>query len=169
MLLRKSIRHQLFFVTICLGAFSLSTTAQNETSLASRIVEALKAKEPNWTYRPFVEWSHEPLVPSEKHILTGTCRGPKSKTQDVQVRVYSVENIGDATAWLKPWRDKQVAEGWKVSAFQIGDEGYLSTYKNGERFEISLRKGTVVARAAAGYLDKVKEFAECVIDSVSPK
>ena len=56
-----------------------------------------------------------------------------------------------------------------MSAFQIGDEGYLSTYKNGERFEISLRKGTVVARTAAGYLDKVKEFAECVIDSVFPK
>jgi hypothetical protein len=79
-----------------------------------------------------------------------------------------VRQRNQATAWLEPFRSKQVAEGWEVSAFQIGEEGYFSKYKDGERFEISFRKGTVVTRTSAGDLEKLKEFAQFIVESVRP-
>jgi hypothetical protein len=170
MLPRKLICLRTLFVAICLGvSFSLPLTAESDSSLAKRIVDSLKAKEPNWTYHSFVESLHEPLVPSEKHIVTGWWYGPnfpKSKSQNVEVHVYSVESVAAARSWLKPWREKQVAEGWEVNPFQIGDEGYFAKYKNGERFEISFRKGNIVAKTAAGDLDTLKEFAQCVVESI---
>ena len=86
--------------------------------------------------------------------------------EDVNVAVYGVENHGEAAAWLAPVRDKHVAVGWRVSTYQIGDEGYLSKYKDGERFEIQFRRGSVVARIAGNNLRTVKDFAKCVIDQI---
>jgi hypothetical protein len=45
----------------------------------------------------------------------------------------------------------------------------LSKYKDGERFEISFRKGTVVGRTSAGRLSKLKEFAQFIVESIPPK
>ena len=61
---------------------------------------------------------------------------------------------------------KRVTVGWQVSAFQIGDEGHLSEYKDGERFEIAFRRGSVVAMIATNSLAAVKEFAECVVEQL---
>jgi hypothetical protein len=82
--------------------------------------------------------------------------------------VYSVDNLAEAAAWLEPFRGKHVAEGWEVSPFQIGDEGYFSKYKDGEWFEISFRKGTIVGRASAGDLKKLKDFAQVIVESIPP-
>jgi hypothetical protein len=157
---------------ICSLAFSLvvfpsvGIRAQSEASLPRRVVDALKAKEPNWKYVSAIESAHVPLVPSERRIIVGTWQGPKSPSQDVVVSVYSVENREEAAKWLQPFRDKHVADGWQISAFQIGEEGYLSKYKDGNRFEIEFRKGTVVARIAGDEADRVKEFAQCVFEQI---
>jgi hypothetical protein len=91
-----------------------------------------------------------------------------ARSQDVTVHVYSVDSLAEAAAWLEPFRNKHVAEGWEFSAFQIGDEGYFSKYKDGERFEFSFRKGAVVARTSAGDLNKLKEFAQFIVESIPP-
>jgi len=111
-------------------------------------MDALKAKEPNSKYIAAIESGRVPLVPSERRIIVGVWQGPKSRSQDVVISVYRVENREEAAKWLQPVRDKHVAAGWQVSAFQIGDEGYLSKYKNGNRFDIEFRRGTVVAKIA---------------------
>ena len=81
-----------------------------------------------------------------KRIVVGAWQVPKSRSQDVFVSVYSVENREEAAKWLQPVRDKHVAEGRHVNPFQIGDEGYLSKYKNGDRFDIEFRSGAIVAK-----------------------
>jgi hypothetical protein len=138
---------------------------QNEAALSSRIIEALKAKEPGWKYIASIE-NLSPLVPSQRRIFTGVWVSPKSHSEDVNVSVYGVENHGEAAAWLAPVRDKHVATGWRVNIYQIGDEGYLSKYKDGERFEIEFRRGSVVARIAGNDLRMVKDFARCIIDQI---
>jgi hypothetical protein len=126
-------------------------------------VNALQVKEPNWKYIGAIESGRVPLVPSERRIIVGTWQGPKARSQDVAVSVYSVENREEAAKWLQPVRDKHVADGWQVSPFQIGDEGYLTKYKDGDRFDIEFRKGTVVAKIAGDDRDRVKEFAQCIV------
>jgi hypothetical protein len=166
--LRKSICFQYFFLVLTFTVFSsFGISAQNEPSLSVRIVNALKVKEPNWKYIGAFESGRAPLVPSERRIIVGTWQGPKSRSQDVVVSVYSVENREEAAKWLQPVRDKHVADGWQVSPFQIGEEGYLSKYKHGDRFDIQFRKGTVVAKIAGDDPDRVKEFAQCIVEQTA--
>jgi hypothetical protein len=127
-------------------------------------MEALETKEPGWKHLPTIE--NLPGAPNEKRILTGVWASPKSRSQDVYVSVYRVENQREAAAWLERFRTKQVAPGWRVSAYRIGDEGYLSKYKHGERFEIEFRRGSVVAKIAGNDLPRAKDFARCVIGQV---
>jgi hypothetical protein len=143
---------------------STALNGQNETSLSSRIMEALKAKESGWKPIGLVE-NRILLVPSEKRILTAVWVSPQSRSKDVNLYVYSVESHGEAAAWLAPLRDKKVASGWQVSAYQIGDEGYLSRYKD-ERFEIAFRRGNVVTKIAGNDPRRVKDFAKCIVDQI---
>jgi hypothetical protein len=144
---------------------SMAVNGQNEPSLSSRIMEALKAKEPAWKPVASIE-NRMPLVPSERRIFTGVWVSPKTRSENVDVSLYSVENREEAAVWLGPVRNKQVAAGWQVSAYQTGDEGYLSKYKDGQRFEIEFRKGNVVAKIAGNNLRRVKDFAKCVVDQI---
>jgi hypothetical protein len=171
-----------FDIPICIGgamkhikvfcfAFGLvlcSSTAargQNKVSLSSRIMEALKTKEPGW--KPIAVIENRPLlVPSERSILHAVWTSPKSRSEDVNVSVYIVENHDEAVAWLGPVRKRQVAADWQVSTYQIGDEGYLSKYKDGERFEIEFRKVKVVANIAGNDLQRVKDSARCVVEQI---
>jgi hypothetical protein len=134
--------------------------------LSARIIDALKVKEPDWKYSGGVIDNTFLIVPSQKRIVVGRWQSPKSHSQDVVVAVYSVENRDEAAKWLQPVRGKHVAEGWHVSPFKIGDEGYLSKYKNGDRFDIEFRRGTVVAKIAGDDQDRVKEFAQYIVEQI---
>ncbi len=144
---------------------SLAVKGQNEPSLSSRIMEVLKAKESGW--RPIATIENRiPLVPSEKTILAVMWESPKSRSEDVSVSVYGVSNLGEAAAWLRPVRSGRVAPGWQVSVYQIGDEGYLSKFQDGKRFDIEFRRGNVVCKIAGDNLHRVSEFAKYIIDQI---
>jgi len=157
---------RVFCFVLVLGiSSSMTVHGQNGISLSSRITEALKTKEPGWKPIASIE-NRTPLVPSERRILTAVWSSPKSHAEDVNVSVYSVENHEEAAAWLGPARKRQVATGWQVSTYQIGDEGYLLKYKDGERFDIEFRKADVVAKIAGNDLRRVKDFAKCVVEQI---
>jgi hypothetical protein len=144
---------------------SMVVNGQNEVSLSSRIMKALKTKEPGWEPIGVIE-NRPLLVPSERSILYAVWTSPKSRSEDVNVSVYSVENHDEAVAWLGPVRKRQVAAGWQVSLYPIGDEGYLSKYKDGKRFEIAFRRGKVVAWVKGDDLRRIKDSARCVVDQI---
>ena len=165
--LRKLVGFQ-SVVALCLVFSPVGLEAQNESAsaLAQQITDALKTKKPDWKYIAAIESTHFPLVPSEKRIIVGDWSSPESPTQFILVSVYSVDSSGEAAKWLGPVRNKQVAAGWTVARFQIGDEGYLSKYKNGERFDIEFRKGSTVARISGDDRNTVKEFAQCIVEQI---
>lgn len=150
------------------AVFSPFGTMAQTPSLSSRIVSALRAKQPDWKYFGAIESGHIPLVPSEQPVTVGGWHGPNSASDDVLVFLYSVKNRKEATKWLEPVRDKHVYEGWQVSPFQIGDEGYLSEYRDGHQFEIEFRKGSVVTKIAGRDLNRAKEFAQCIVEEIDP-
>ena len=145
---------------------SATVTGQDEPHLDSRIMEALKAKKPEWTPIAVIESGRVPLVSSEKRIVAAVWQNPKSHSEDVNVFVYGVANRVEAMAWLEPVRNRQLAPGWRVSIYQIGDEGYLARYKDGGRFEIQFRRGIVVAKIAGDALRLVKDFAKCIVQQI---
>jgi hypothetical protein len=112
--------------------YSATVARQVEPPLDSRIMAALNALEPEWTPIAVIESGRVPVVPSEKRIVAAMWQNPKSHSEDVNVLVYGVANRVEAMALLEPFRNRQVAAGWQVSIYQIGDEGYLANYKDGE-------------------------------------
>lgn len=80
--------------------------------------------------------------------------------------MYSVGSRSQAAKWLRPDIDQRLADGWQVTTFKIGDEEYLSKNKNGDRFVIEFRSGTVVARIEADDVVRVKEFAQTVVEQI---
>ena len=153
-----------FCVTLC---SSMAGAGQDESLLESRIAQALKDKEPCWKPIAVIESGRVPLVPSEKRILVATyeCEQLGGAREGVNVSIYSVENTEQATEWLRPIRSKQVAPGWRISSYHIGDEAYLAKYKAGERFEIEFRKGRVVGKVAANDLARLDNLRS----ALSPK
>ena len=145
---------------------SATFARQDVPALESRIIEALKAQEPEWTPIAVIESGRVPLVPSEKKIVVQVWQNSNSHSADVSVFVYSIANRVEAMAWLEPFRNKQVATGWQVSIYQIGDEGYLAKYKDGERFELEFRRGIVVAKIAGDDPRLVKDFAKCIVQQI---
>jgi hypothetical protein len=159
---------QIFCLTFALAlCSSTSVRAQNE-EFASRVIDALNASEPGWRYVPVFESAHTRPVPSEKRIVVGIWRH-ESDREEVHVWIYQVESRREAAKWLKPGRTKQSALGWHISGYRIGDEGYLSKYRNGERFDIQFRTGNIVCKIAGDSLTSISAFAQHTVDQVSAK
>lgn len=150
---------------------SMTVEGQNQSSVASKITEVLKAKEVGWTFIAAVESGRVPIVPSEKRILVGIWESPKvaGASERVHVFIYEVENPGEAAVWLKPVSNGQVADGWQISSYRIGNEGYLANYRVGKRFEIQFRSGNFVGKIAGGELSRVQEFAKYIVARVPTK
>ena len=76
--------------------------------------------------------------------------------------IFQVNSSTDAKVSLSPVREGKVARGWKVERLKIGDEGYLTTFKNGGRFEIQFRKGTIVVSVSSDSFPLGDRFAQLV-------
>jgi hypothetical protein len=162
---------EILCVVLGLLCFSTFVEAQKEPSLESRLTEAIKTKEPGWTFVVAIESARVPIVPSEKRILVAIWNSPSASkvSENVEVHIYQVENSKEAAAWLNPVRSGQVAAGWMVSSYRIGDEGYVSEYQDGKRFDIEFRRGTIVGKVAGDDRGKVKEFATRIVDQLPAK
>ena len=150
---------------------TMTEEGQNQSSVASKITDVLKAKEAGWTFVDAIESGRVPIVPSEKRILVGIWESPKldGVSENVQVSIYEVESPAEAAVWLKPVRNGQAASGWKISSYRIGDEGYLANYRDGKRFEIQFRSGNFVGKIAGDGLSRVREFTQWIVAQVPAK
>jgi len=155
------------FVLVLTLCCSMAAKAQNESSLSSRVIGAIQAKEPDWKPIATIQ-DRVPLVPSEKRILVTVWTRRKSSgiSELVETSIYGVENAERAAAWLRPLRTAHVAPGWHIGIYRIGDEGYVAKYKDGKRFEIQFRRVNIVSKIAANDLDKAREFAEVIAEQI---
>lgn len=111
-----------------------------------------------------------PLVPSQTPLVVeGWDHTSESgKRERVELEIFQVANRTDATMSLSPVREGTQETGWKVERFKIGDEGYLSKFKNGRRFEIQFRKGTIVVTVSSDSFPLASRFAELVAAQIDP-
>jgi hypothetical protein len=135
-----------------------------ETPLVAKVENAIRSTEPGWRYTRGIFNAPPPLVPSQRPLVVDAWdHTSKSGTREsVEVMIFEVNSSTDAKMFLSPVREGKVARGWKVEKLKIGDEGYLSTFKNGGRFEIQFRKGTIVVSVSSDSLPLVDRFAQLV-------
>lgn len=153
----------LLFVTLPL------TKAQDESPLVVRVERIIKDKEPNWRYIRGIQSGRVPRVPSEKILVTSLWERKRKdgKREGVNVNIYEVSSASEAGNWLKPISAGDVATGWKVEKYQIGEEAYLSKFQNGRSFSLHIRKNNVVVEVSGESLDSVKRFAQHVVSGIA--
>src|SRR5206468_1800069 len=101
-------------------------------------------------------------VPSERPLVVSECdhTSKSGKRESVDVKIFQVDSRNDAQLSLSPVREGKVAKGWKVQRLKIGDEGYLATFRNGARFAIHFRKGTIFVRVSSDSFRVVERFVQ---------
>src|SRR5256885_977822 len=137
----------LLIVALTLGMLVVAThDARAETPLVAKVENAIRSTEPGWRFTRGILNAPPPLVPSQRPLVVEawdhTSKG--GTRESVEVMIFQVNSSTDAKMSLSPVREGKVATGWKVERLKIGDEGYLSTFKNGGRFVIQFPKVTVV-------------------------
>ncbi len=155
----------LSIVVILFGTVVVATSnASAKTQLVDRVENAIRSTEPGWRCTRAIWNAPPPLVPSQKTLVVEAWdhTSESGKRESVEVRIFQVDNRTDAKISLSPVREGKVATGWKVERFKIGDEGYLSTFQGGKRFEIQFRKSKIVVTVSGDSFPLVDRFAQRV-------
>ena len=132
-----------------------------EVPLAQKVEDAIRAAEPGW------QWTHpvldsSPIVPSEKRLLISRWKHTSrtGQLETVDLHIFQVDSRHDAEMFLAPEREGKVPSGWKVNPYSIGDEAYLATYGNGQRYEVYFRRGMVIVIVKGDSIQLVERFAK---------
>jgi len=135
-----------------------------EAPLVAKVENAIRSNEPGWRYTKGILNAPPPLVPSERPLVVSEWdhTSESGKQERVDVKIFQGDSRIDAQLSLSPVREGKVAKGWKVQRFKIGDEGYIGTFRNGARFAIHFRKGTIVVRVSSDSLQVAERFAQHV-------
>jgi hypothetical protein len=143
--------------------------AQGESLVVVRVESMIKNKEPNWRYIRGIQSGRVPKVPSEKILVTSLWERKRKngKREGVGVNIYEVSSASEAGSWLKPINAGEVASGWRVEKYQIGDEAYLSKFQNGRGYSLQFRKNNIVVEVSGESLDSVKRFAQYVVSGIT--
>jgi hypothetical protein len=139
--------------------------AQGESPVVVRVERFIKDKEPNWRYIRGVQSGRAPGAPSEKILVTSLWERKRKngKREGVGVNIYEVSSASEAGSRLKSISAGEVASGWRVEKYQIGDEAHLSKFRNGRRYSLQFRKNNIVVEVSGESLDSVKRFAQHVV------
>jgi hypothetical protein len=145
------------------------TTAQDESPLVVSVERIITSKEPNWCYIRGIQSGRVPRVASEKILVTSSWERKRKggKREGVSVNIYEVSSDLEAGRWLKPISTGEVASGWKVEKYPIGDEAYLIKSENRRRYSLHFRKNNIVVEVNKESLDNVKRFAQHVISGIT--
>lgn len=135
-----------------------------ESPLVAKVENAIRSAEPGWRCTKGILNAPPPLVPSERPLFVSEWdhTSETGKRESVDVKIFQVDSGTDAQLSISPLREGKVTTGWKVQRLKIGDEGYLATFKNGARYAIHFRKGTIVVRVSSDSFRVVKRFAQHV-------
>lgn len=144
-------------LTILLGAILVYA----EVPVVEKIENAIRAAEPGWRCIHAVLNAPPPDVPSEKRLVASVWEhtSKAGRRESVHMLISQVASPADGKLSLESVSDGKVAPGWKVKPYSLGDEGYLSTFRNGSRYEIHFRKDTVVIRVSSDSIRLAERFA----------
>jgi len=135
--------------------------------LATKIANAIRSVEPGWRYTTGILNAPPPVVPNRPLLDSVWEHTAKNgKPESVDVKIFEVDSRTDAEMSLSPVREGKVHAGWRVKRFDIGDEGFLGTFRNGKRFAIHFRKGAVVVEVSSDSFRLAERFARYVAAQV---
>ena|SRR5438067_13279271 len=121
----------------------------------------IQPNDPEWHCRNGILNTPPSPALSERPVLVSVCEDAANTNQrtTLVIMIFDVDSRSDAILALSPLRHKKVAVGWSVKRFNLADEGYLGTYRDGSQFEIHFRRGLNVVKVSSNSLHLAKTVA----------
>jgi hypothetical protein len=126
-----------------------------------RVVDVVHSHEPDWRYIGGI-CTCPPLFEAQVGISIGTFeRNQRSRHRErVELEVVAASSPDAASQWIRRFGNGGAAEGWTTEPYQLGDEAYLSTLRDGSAVGIVFRRGALLFKVDGSSLRTVARFAQ---------
>jgi len=126
-----------------------------------QVVEVVHSHEREWRYSGGI-CTCPPLLDEQVGISIGTFeRKQRARHHErVELEVVVASSPDAASQWIRRFGNGGAAEGWTSEPYQLGDEAYLSTYKDGSAFGVVFRRGALLFKVDGRSLQTVLRFAQ---------
>jgi hypothetical protein len=140
----------------------------SDDPLVLKVREAIEKAEPGWRYG-VANWTiYRPMVPGETLLVVSTWDKPSRVPPELlMIKLFDVVTPEGGSKRLEWFRSGGAAhDGWRISEGDFGDESYVVTFGDGQRYEIHFRKGRIVAELSGDDGDAVRRFARIVEEQI---
>lgn len=145
------------------GSMQAAQVARGDAILR-RAAAAIVKVEPAWRFRAGV-CDCNPVL-DEIQAVVGTW---EQSNAAVAVLLHTSKSVDSASRWMnEAARDRLVRlPEWTVATFELAEGAYLGTYRNGERYDLTFRKGRVIAGIGSKSKSDIERFAKYILDAIS--
>ncbi len=141
--------------------------AQNDLPVISRVERVIKYKEPKWQYIRGI-CTCPPLIPGQKSmsVTQWVRQNERGIRESIRIDFYEVTSAEEVAQWMLHFDRGEIAEGWQVKKYDLGDQAYILSYRDGSRTSIYFRKDNIVVEVSGESLKDVERFAQHVIEAI---
>ena len=137
-------------------------------TLLSRTAAIVKRVEASWRFTSGV-CDCEPVF-DEIEAVVGTWQHPRDgRDGGVVVFLHRSRDVESASRWMaERARDRLLRiPAWTVATSELADGAYLSTYRGGERYDLTFRRGRLIVGVGGNNRTDVERFANYVLVAIS--
>jgi hypothetical protein len=158
-------------LAVLMAGGSASALQDNpESAILSRAATAVRKAEPAWRFISAIV-NAPPLMAEQLGAAGGGWyRSPDDLSTGVNVVVYRISTPEAAAGWLYRRAHGEVATGWIVAPYDLGDGANMATLVDPSlptTYNLSIRKGRYLAHIAGRSKDTVERFAQFVLAEMS--
>jgi hypothetical protein len=111
-------------------------------------------------------------MPEQLGVAVGTLnRSLNGSSDHISMDVYSIATAEAAARWIYGQAHGNVAKGWSVADYKLGDDATMATYFDTSRglsyYTITIRKGRFLASINGHSKDAVERFAQFLVTEMS--
>jgi hypothetical protein len=137
---------------------------QSDRSILNDAVTVLRKEEPSWTFIGGV-CSCPPLINEQESVSVARIEDRQGR-EIAGITVFQISSSEVASTWLKNFSSRQVAPDWTVAPYDVGAPAYISTYRNGERFEIHSGRGRFLLEVYGPSRQEIDRIAKYLLQVI---
>jgi len=145
------------------GSMQATQVARGDAILR-RAAAAIVKVEPAWRFRESV-CDCNPVL-DEIQAVVGTW---EQRNAGVVVLLHTSKSVDSASRWMNEAAGDRLLRlpEWTVAKYELAEGAYLGTYRNSERYDLTFRKGRVIAGIGSKSKSDIERFAKYILVAIS--
>lgn len=154
-----------WLLLIC--SFTPVSAQNDELPVISRAERLIEDKEPGWQLIRGV-CNCPTFMAGQKSVSVESWvrQSKRGVRESIEIEFYEVATLEDAAKWMQHYEKGDVAEGWQVKKYELGDEAYILSYREGSRTSICFRKDKIIVEVSSASSEDVERFAKYVLEAM---